>query len=388
MNRSLDNLKLDWKEIHIDSVYKKGKKKLFHYTTLENVWKILTSDTLYARHVRFSNDSEEYELGKKYLEELLDRKITNIEDCYMVCFCEEKNILSQWREYARGGVSLEFDLSLTKYFTIKCNQNTIEKNLEKKFNKEEAEYNVSGTLYAPNKDYYYMYAEPIKVKYVKKKRQLKENFKDIKEITKQNSEMLEDTYLKALIPYIKHKGFQEEKEVRLIFTPLEEYSAFLVDYLNDKGFQKPYIKVEFGLAERKKERRCQICYSKLPEELFQTIKDAGHSRSYKIEIDEKKLGFDLKEENSIKENEIVISNCLGQKEMFEFLTHYVRAYNENSNIKVKIWCEGHLPIRRIIVGPAENRYEMKESIEQRLKSMFWLEYVEVDVSDIPYRQKQ
>ena len=45
-----------------------SKGSLFHYTTRDNLWNIIESNSFYARHIRFSNDSAEYYIGKKEVE--------------------------------------------------------------------------------------------------------------------------------------------------------------------------------------------------------------------------------------------------------------------------------------------------------------------------------
>ncbi len=93
---------------------------LYHYAGIETIWKILETDSFLARNVRFSNDSEEYKLGEKIIKEYVEEKVLEpglrqkifksiqqgVQMFYMICFCEEGDLLSQWRGYARNGVSL------------------------------------------------------------------------------------------------------------------------------------------------------------------------------------------------------------------------------------------------------------------------------------------
>ena len=52
---------------------------------------------------------------------------------------------------------------------------------------------------------------------------------------------------------------------------------------------------------------------------------------------------------------------------------------------LRIWCEGHLPIREIIADPGERQREMKESLEYYKDTVYWLRYVDIRNSDIPLR---
>ena len=50
---------------------------------------------------------------------------------------------------------------------------------------------------------------------------------------------------------------------------------------------------------------------------------------------------------------------------------------------IKIWCRGHLPIRKVIVGPGEKKEKIKESLKHYMGNTYWLRYVEVVDSNIP-----
>ncbi len=117
----------------------KQTKLLYHYAGIETIWKILESDTFLARNIRFSNDSEEYKLGERMIRQYAEQIFPQIQQdkfyaiiqqgiemFYMICFCREGDLLSQWRGYARDGVCLGMDFleeagdiqSHTEMFTI------------------------------------------------------------------------------------------------------------------------------------------------------------------------------------------------------------------------------------------------------------------------------
>ena len=55
--------------------------------------------------------------------------------------------------------------------------------------------------------------------------------------------------------------------------------------------------------------------------------------------------------------------------------------------RIKIWCEGHLPIRSIRVSPCENQEQVIRSLRHYCKhKKYWLKYVDVVGSLIPYRR--
>lgn len=102
---------------------KRKGKLLYHYAGLETAWKILDSDVFLARNIRFSNDSEEYKRGGEIVKEYVQKTMDDDQKCkeleekmyqgiqmyYMVCFCEDGDLLSQWRGYAKDGVSFGMD---------------------------------------------------------------------------------------------------------------------------------------------------------------------------------------------------------------------------------------------------------------------------------------
>lgn len=54
---------------------------------------------------------------------------------------------------------------------------------------------------------------------------------------------------------------------------------------------------------------------------------------------------------------------------------------------IKIWCEGHLPIRSIRVSPCIDQEQVFNSIKHYcLHKAYWMKYVDVYKSSIPYRR--
>lgn len=107
--------------------------KLSHYTTLDGALGIVQGGDLWLSHLRFSNDDEEFHYGLRLVAQELDAQAAAVpgdaarlqrieavkalieqqreQPIFICCFCEEDNLLSQWRGYADngGGVSIEFD---------------------------------------------------------------------------------------------------------------------------------------------------------------------------------------------------------------------------------------------------------------------------------------
>ena len=82
--------------------------------------------------------------------------------------------------------------------------------------------------------------------------------------------------------------------------------------------------------------------------------------------------------------------CIGEGNNQEEMQVTIEKIIESSLVlqykeTIKIWCKGHLPIRKIIVGPSEKQNEIKESLEYYKRTIYWLKYVDIDVSAIPLR---
>jgi len=117
---------------------------LYHYTDHAGLLGIVSSSELWATNAKFLNDASEVKYGsqlaipsvkgyiaratwqpwKSALEtaegwlsssgEISSNIRPEFTDAYVVCFCQEPNLLSQWRAYSRGGgYSIGFDLNVT-----------------------------------------------------------------------------------------------------------------------------------------------------------------------------------------------------------------------------------------------------------------------------------
>lgn len=355
----------------------------FHYTTLETFWNMVKSDLMFARNVRFSNDSEEYKLGEKIINEILLMPNEEEQDLYMICFCTEKNLLSQWREYAKNGVCLGFDLAEEDYYSIRNTSQTEELLKTDSYFKDYEKYGIPAHGRYDKEKWVYTYAKLLKVFYVGEKYdEIKLKYKKINDMLT-DDELPADKFMHYMIPYIKHKGFKEESEARLIFKLENQNREYQVNYLEEDGLKKPYIKLEFGKIEEKKQEKCIIKIDHIGEfsaefqDYVQTIEE---------DLD---LTIDIENVNEHTNGQIIIGCCKKQQEIFERLDAVVSAWNySNPKRKIKLWCKGHLPIREIMVGPGPNKNEVRESIQHYIRNVYWLKYVDVECSDIPYREKK
>ncbi|HXW80136.1 MAG TPA: DUF2971 domain-containing protein [Acidimicrobiales bacterium] len=112
------------------------EKLLFHYTGLDGLMGILASGALWATDVRYLNDTTESKFGFDKIDDLLanesssrfprpeplkalsaawrgvkegEREARERQRLFVACFCTDPDLLSQWRGYGRHGYSIGFD---------------------------------------------------------------------------------------------------------------------------------------------------------------------------------------------------------------------------------------------------------------------------------------
>lgn len=394
-------------EVDKKKIFKHYKDKLYyHYTSLETFWKIVEDDIFHARNVRFSNDIEEYQFGEIIIKKYRKKDTKNEaykKDCYMICFSEEDNLLSQWREYAKGGVAIGFDFSIPCVFTILNNDKTTfenSKNIDHGYDglTEETKcyYHSSCNLHM---GFLYKYSKPINVLYAQHKQKDEYEIIDgtltfdnivtaIGEIIKKGDDKHINSLLNNLIPYIKHADFKDEKEARMLFYINFNDRPYKTCYLDSKGVKIPYIKIAYGdPSEGMNDCQDILISDQISNKLKKDI--IKYCKTKKIKV--KKIFEEKDEKERFKKCRIIVSNGCNQKEVFFEIQNIVedpmhRMDEKNKNLC--IWCKGHLPIRTITIGPSYNKRFIKESIEHYKESLYWLYYVDVIESETPYRSKK
>ena len=249
------------------------EERFYHYASVDAVRSMLQHKeqtyTMWASHLSFLNDSEEFENGEKLIFNVL-RKYINKSFCtgkeedntifrqivkkfikaaqnadkdisvdgeivfnrniYILCFCLEENSLNQWKYYGKdSGIALEFNLGECKFRGMDCNNHDNVMNIRP--------YKV---IYKDNvkRDILRKAIEGAYQKFLSgsedRERDLLHNLANIYE----------------MCPLFKHKDFADEKECRLIFRPLYSYSKqpkdvrTLVKYRNRDGILLPYMEIK------------------------------------------------------------------------------------------------------------------------------------------------
>lgn len=373
----------------------------YHYTSLQTLWAILDSETLWVTQARFSNDSEEIKKGIHFLKDLcsqhkggsLDKYVGRLEDggeedidCYIACFCGNSDVLSQWRGYCRSdGVSVGFAFDETEpcyYFNDAGDDE-----------QEPQAVRLYQVWYVAEED------GESSGKTISGKDLKEELSKKLEKLEELSDEQTSKAFIDAAIPLIKHSGFCEEDEYRLMIRntpsehggkvpfPLNKY----VRYSTADGMKRPYIVISFGknrLEPHVKEVRLYGLEPRSEEELRRLLEPPPVRRPWR-----KKRGpaYRLKHVDGWKgPPQIIIGPGEDQQEVFEAFDRTLTA-NAEDGIGlfqgVKLWCEGRLPIRSIKVSPCQNQKEVIESIRHYcVHQKFWMKYVEVSGSNTPYRR--
>lgn len=307
-------------------------RKFYHYTSIEVLFSILENDSMWITNTQFSNDGTE--------EKLLKTKNISIHDNYMACFCDEGNQLSQWRGYCpRGGASIELELNEVRLYSIL-----------------DADYEKS-------RKYKLVYNTPIPVIYIKDSEEtLEEAYDAIESICKRDTSDPQELIrqISATVPFWKNDKFKEEKESRLIFSNEDgEFSNCIRFRTLPNKAKVPYMVMKMGDVSLFS-RNCQS--TKIDRNYLDKIYNEGRKSLW--------IPEGSNQEKVLKEVNILVD---------EFNNQFIE---EESFIKV--YCAGHLPIKKITIAPTYDRERIMEQVKRFCQSKYWLRNVEVVYSDIPY----
>lgn len=368
-------------EIEQLNIFNAPKKPLYHYTSREVFWKILEGESFLARHILFSNDSEENRIGTDKMKKAMEKENCRLADSdalpFMICFCKKKDLLSQWRGYAKEGIAFELDFSKGLYGQKKGFSSSYCYTIMNAYN--ETEY-LSGSA---DTEQIMMGAivSPYEVIYVNSKDEPDEMItKKVSKILKEPEERRQQ-YAASMVPYIKNENFREEEEYRLIFdmrqliAGKESLLSEKYIYLDIDGVKKPNIRVKFGNQYKAQNEEKIVLYyadNTLTAKL-KMFKTKLKAEQIEIQLIKNKKAF------AMENNEILLSEGKNQEKVCTKLRRLL--YSEH----IKIWCDGHLPIRKIYIGPSKDAELMRASIKEYIKTKYWMNDIDVIISSIPLR---
>ena len=218
-------------------IYNPGKlKAIYHYTDLNGLQGILSNRDLWLTQSRYSNDDEEsthgleimgaalreaaatksnqYKAYLKHVEQIF--KIPPSEGVYICSFCEKDNLLSQWRGYSANGngVSIGFNPKGFSYITGSDSPPSGLVRLWKVFYNRDTQKSLIRDALE------FAYRE--------------RHHRPLTDVARQAAEAI-----RFFIPTFKNQDFQEEQEIRLIFTPFAS-STVKPRFRVSRGMLIPY----------------------------------------------------------------------------------------------------------------------------------------------------
>ena len=228
--------KYTYLKTNIDGMY-----FLYHYTDINGFLGIFNTKSLWASNAFFLNDSSEIEYGLKLSYDLFNNFYQSIKsdrikeilkgfyedysglilssNLFLISFCENGDLLSQWRGYAPNsdGISLRFNLPVIRtlpQFTL----------------------------------YKVVYDKEIQLKIVGYLFSLLNDLMDYLEKTKTESFLhyfnLWMTIFSTIILTFKDNSFSEEKEWRLIHNFDSVGNNKIIEYRIKNNYVLPYVKID------------------------------------------------------------------------------------------------------------------------------------------------
>lgn len=231
----------------VDSLYSEDPEgTLYHYTSLGAFKSIVDHKALWATEIHYLNDSSElvgmYEMMRVYIMEMKNGDVENsdiydqfdawLKDrlnhghlMFVACFTHNGSLLSQWRSYCPigRGVSFGFEASeLLNHFREKGY----------KFGKCIYDLSKKADLILS-----LLFTAVQHAKGVGKDKLRHEN-----NSYHTSFEMIEDEIL-FIASLLKHKGFSEEQEWRLVVGPVKKYIDEDIYYREGSSMLVPYLQV-------------------------------------------------------------------------------------------------------------------------------------------------
>ncbi|MED1204215.1 DUF2971 domain-containing protein [Heyndrickxia acidicola] len=204
---------------------------LYHYTNLEGFLGIVSSQNpgFWATHIAYMNDSMEYRHGIKLCEKIIEEFIkdstvgvtlagrdnlntlkeylTNDDDeVFVVSFCQNSDLLSQWRGYSRGqyGISIGFDFGHNQVFDTS---------------------NPINSILTPRPVIYDQENQIFRLKEL-----IKDSIPFLNNIDSDSQIKQLSESLKYFIPVLKNSSFSEEEEWRIVATNFNEIDIKDIKY--------------------------------------------------------------------------------------------------------------------------------------------------------------
>jgi Protein of unknown function (DUF2971). len=239
---------------------------LYHYTSADGLLGILRSEALYASNYAFMNDSAEMTYGASLARPIINARFTQVQgvagailqrtlaiiraarvDTFIFSFCEKPDVLSQWRGY--GTNASRYAIGFDRQRLLGMSQAAV----------------------VPLRVIYDAAAQQKKVA------QFCDSVLDIlaEQQLPDDRETAEDLAIAIavrffnLLPLLKHGGFSEECEWRLVATSFDDPEA--MDFVVRAGMLRPYLPIRPSAASRLPITEVLVGYSPHPERAVRSV---------------------------------------------------------------------------------------------------------------------
>lgn len=226
------------------------QKEIFHYTSVESLFKIIESKSIRLSSSKYLNDYKELKVLRELIDkEVLDKRAISYNqdrindlnqlliendnlESFIMSFSKHRDLLSQWRGYADNskGVSIGFDVENLR-------SKLIELRPKSRFASDVSKMFMKPVIYSLKEQY-----NELRINESIKK---KEGFVSI---------LSKSFWINSLASLYKSESFKEEDEVRILYIPQIEISdeqlsvsgpLVKMKYLHNNGYLKPFFEIEF-----------------------------------------------------------------------------------------------------------------------------------------------
>lgn len=272
---------------NINSSFKFCNKTAYHYCSIDALFKILTTKSLWLASLSSTNDKLELKIGRKIINDSLDKLIvdepdTNLKNIFKLIresskdrkksnelkdtlnyfaasFVAYPDSLTHWERYGNdsNGVCIEFNWLALEYFLKRKNllfglSNLIQQRDLIYNEQEQAQYLKEELLFQIN--------ALENLLNMKNKNEINSKYDNLLK-NPIISTLLYHTVLSMITPIFKHQGFSDEKESRLFFLPgdaeitIKNYSRFNLgskyqNVFNERLVEFANLKNDLGLCEK------------------------------------------------------------------------------------------------------------------------------------------
>ena len=265
-------------------------EQLYHYTSVEGLKGILDSGQIWATQSGYLNDSKEFSYGRELAFDVIQERkiahrvpITNVwlnrvataikngipgGELYVACFCEQGDLLSQWRGYGRGcGYSIrlrpkEIVFSRLPWRLCALVQVIYSPEVQRRLVMEVLDHYIESLIgFAAHftEKAISSFSNSVMSDYI-------DELRDSSKLS--STDFLEEILryhvshvsveLDNLFGYFKHPGFEEEKEWRLIHYNSAVQGSPHIEYRILNGILVPYVELPLFWDEEGKPGIFQI----------------------------------------------------------------------------------------------------------------------------------